>query len=336
MRFRLMAVALAAAVGAGVFVLPAAAQDTSNYCGVVASISGEQVATGYWYTESDGSHYCRPIGDSASYVCLDADGRLPTRTEQRDVEYREYETVTHTFYEVVERPAPFYFSSFLQDAWTARFTPEIVAVYETEAGEAIPGAPAWASGKLGWVIEPRSITVSGDAYVTLSRKVDVVSTVLSHNNDGSCPPDAAEHGRAPYDTLPLSPPTQWADYDPTIGDGANDDDPTIGDGANDDDPTIGDATFERHAATDAISTHSDGTNMAHTQFVHICVSNGGVLTSGSCVSRTPDPPESTPTIYTCYAQNYVTEPRLSNWDPIITKPVGDPVPYESMSPCLSS
>ena len=45
--------------------------DTSNYCGVVATGSGDgKVATGYWCTAENGRRYCRQIVDSANYVCM--------------------------------------------------------------------------------------------------------------------------------------------------------------------------------------------------------------------------------------------------------------------------
>ena len=328
---------------------------TGNYCGVVASTSGEQVATGYWYTAENGRRYCREIGDPAIFVCMDANGRLPTTTSQRTVVYSVRSLVTYTFDEVIKRPVPdaspfkpsgtydpyavnvgslsrpVWQSSGArptpeeQAAWDAQFSPEIVAIYDDDAMNGLyteppPGLPTMD----GWTYRRRQVTVPGGTYETRTRTVDVVSTALSHNGDGTCTPDAAEHGRVLYDTLPRSRPSEWADHTPTVGDGVNEHHPG----------SFGDATFQRHAATGAISTHSDGTNVAHNRFVHVCVSDGMVMTSSvRCASRTPDPPETTPTIHTCYAQNYVTEPRMSDWDPIITKPDGPPVPYTSTSPC---
>ena len=65
-----MRVLLAGAPLAVGFAAPALA-DTSNYCGVVATGSGDgKVATGYWYTAENGRRYCRQIVDSANYVCM--------------------------------------------------------------------------------------------------------------------------------------------------------------------------------------------------------------------------------------------------------------------------
>ena len=187
---------LAAGLSVGV-ASPAAAQ--SNYCGVVDSGS-DKVATGYWYTAENGRRYCRQIGSAANYVCMDSDGRLPTTTRQRPVEYRSRSWVTYTFVEVIKRPVPDA-SSFKpsgtydpyavnvgslsrpvwqssgarptpeeQAAWDAQFSPEIVAIYDDDVTNSLYSeAPSELPTMTDWTYRQRTVSVPGGNYETRTR-----------------------------------------------------------------------------------------------------------------------------------------------------------------------
>ena len=79
----------------------------------------------------------------------------------------------------------------------------------------------------------------------------------------------------------------------------------------------------------------DGGDVMAARMAHSCMNTPGCEMTSALSSATTHqaPPQPAQTIYTCHAQNYVTEPRLSDWDPIVTRPDGAPVPYSSTSPC---
>ncbi len=296
----------------------AGATEGTQYCGIIESTTGDKVATGFFYTDEGGRQYCSQIHDPASYVCMTDDGQLPTRTETTTQTILRRSEIVYTFRNVVWRAVPHY-SSFKPDGpriaiyggsfgnvivgyrgsnrtpeqqatWDAQFNPELVQIFEP--GVTVTALPADNNERH---LRDTPVIVPGP-YAEVEVDVEVRYTNLVHNGNGICAP-AGELPR--YDSLPNSPSSPLIDTPPADSvidtppaDSVVDYTPPADSGTDTHCPgCLGDASFERNERTGAISTHSaDGTNVAHTRFVHNCVSSGMVMTSRwSCRPPSPEP-----------------------------------------------